>query len=549
MGRALAGIASVIALGSGLVACGDPLLCKSDVFVALQTTDITTDFDTAPGVQGDLRIRTSLTEGEIVEITILDADGHVSSTSSAAVDALGNATIRATFPLPRVTVRARAVSLCGEGRDEVTIDVLPGIGCELALDPPPQVNEFYAPLGVLPWSADANLDEPGFQATVKVATRADWVVDLFVTSSVGEVPMGSAPALGGIAALAVTLPEGQIGVRAVCHGRREGSEQAASLVSSAIVDSVQPTCDLTDPAPGMTITPALDLDHNTANGLQLAVAMHIAGADVDGETFDLAVTPTGGSSTMVAGIVAGNVGMVNVTLAPPTNPATFEFVLSGHDRAGNTCTATHEYEVELEGCDIAITSPTTTVTADADGLAANGAQVDVGVRVAAACVGQTVTSSCGGSSPSAVVPASGTVVLRAHVCATSPCEVQTACTVEVSTAAGVQTSASTTIAFDNLGPAVLVEVIQSPLACGSQITSASDANPNVAGVQIATRVTAAGVVTARRLELMTTSGATTFNASNDVVITLASGLNRLIGIATDELGNIGRSATCALTLE
>ena len=51
--------------------CGDPPLCPSEVFVAIQESQIASDADAAaPGIQTDVHIRTSLREGELLTLEV-----------------------------------------------------------------------------------------------------------------------------------------------------------------------------------------------------------------------------------------------------------------------------------------------------------------------------------------------------------------------------------------------------------------------------------------------------------------------------------------------
>src|SRR5678815_6002427 len=85
--------------------CGDPPLCPSDVFVAIQESALG-DVDSAtPGTQTDVHIRTSLREGELVTLEVIDNKGAVTSVTSAPVDASGNVTFpEVTVPEPVVTL-------------------------------------------------------------------------------------------------------------------------------------------------------------------------------------------------------------------------------------------------------------------------------------------------------------------------------------------------------------------------------------------------------------------------------------------------------------
>jgi hypothetical protein len=104
------------------------------------------------------------------------------------------------------------------------------------------------------------------------------------------------------------------------------------------------------------------------------------------------------------------------------------------------------------GCTVHVTSPTAPVTRDADDTSANGSQVDVALAVGPACVGRTVTSRCGASSPSGVVQSDGSVALRTNICVTSPCQAEVDCTFRVIDAIGVETRADVTIVFDDQPP-------------------------------------------------------------------------------------------------
>ena len=142
-------------------------------FVAFAPIQITTDLDSfAPGVQTDVRVRTSLLLAEIVTLDVLATDGTRLSTESLAVDAQGEAAFNdVTVPTPRVVLRASGRGVCGEAQDEITADVAVGTLCALALDPAPEVRTFYAPFGVLNAQTDPDPVAPGYQATLRVASQ------------------------------------------------------------------------------------------------------------------------------------------------------------------------------------------------------------------------------------------------------------------------------------------------------------------------------------------------------------------------------------------
>ena len=401
--------------------CGDPPLCQSDVFVAIQTSTIVEDIDpVAAGVQADIRVRTSLSEGELVTLEVLDANGDATSTARQPVDPDGYVVFSATsVDTPRTTLHAFATSVCGEGSDQVSIDVLAGADCQLTLIPAPETNAHYAPLRVLSTLTDPDPDTDGYQTTVAISTRPGWTVELFSNPGSGEQSLGTKVAEpNGIATFPGTLADGQVSFRASCTN---GGISAASLATTVLVDTTRPTCTFASPSAGSTITPAFDQNNDLSDGVQLEIASHIGGSDVSGEPSSVTITPAGGTPTTAIGTAVAADGSTTAatTLAPATTPATFAFVLQAQDHAGNVCTSTQSFDVVYDGCDLTIVSPTAPVTVDADANPSNGSQANVTLQVAPACVGRTVTSTCGNGG---VVPAGGALTLRADVCSTSPCE-------------------------------------------------------------------------------------------------------------------------------
>jgi hypothetical protein len=532
---------------AGLIAgCDDPI-CGSELFVAIQTSHVASDSDAAtPGVQADVRVRTSLAEGELVTLEVLSEAGGSLATTTTSVGPGGVAVFAGvTVSPPATRLRASVDVECGRASDELVADVTAGVGCELALEPVPEPNPFYAPRGVLAMATDPDPATPGFQATIVVTTRAGFTVELFETTAEGEHGAGLATADdGGVVRFARTLADGDVAFRALCQG---AGTAASSLAIAAFVDTTPPSCALVAPAPGSTITPAFDDNDDLDDGLQLAIALHVAGADVLGEPTTLELVADGGAPVAIAttpvGADGGSTGQA--TLAPP--PAAFSLALSARDHAGNTCTAAHAFEVVLDGCDLAIVSPTGPVTSDADGNPGNGTQVDLELFVSPACAGQTVFGVCGLGSPSGIVSPTGEVSLRVDLCSTSPCEIAAPCSFEVTTPDGVTTTTSTTIVFDDQGPEATVAIVSPALACNVQITPATDADPTTDGVQLVARVAAPGADT-RQLELDNAAGLATLDASGDVTITIQPGTNRLVGVGVDALGNAGRSSPCLITL-
>jgi hypothetical protein len=110
---------------SALVGCGDTPLCEREVVIAFVQTSIALDVDGfTPGVQTNVRLRTSLHTGDVVTLDILDPGERLLDTVARAVEDDGAASFYyVTVPPPRVTLRAAGRGICGEARAELTIDV------------------------------------------------------------------------------------------------------------------------------------------------------------------------------------------------------------------------------------------------------------------------------------------------------------------------------------------------------------------------------------------------------------------------------------------
>lgn len=541
-----AAIALCVVGAAAGVGCGDDPICPSDLFVALQTSQVSLDTDAAaPGVQTDVRVRTSLAEGEQVTLEVFDADDSELATSIATVDASGLAVFEhVTVATPATRLRVSVSVFCGDASDELLIPVTVGPTCTLTFSPEPVAIPFYAPARVFNTLTDPDPATPGHQVTATVTTVPGSTIEVFQNSGAGEQSLGLFDTdATGTARIPHALVDGAHSFRAFCT---RGDTAAVSAPVSVVVDLTRPTCAFIAPPPGTTITPAFDNNLDLSDGLQLLVTAEVTGADVEDEPTTLSVAPLGGAATAVSSTKIDSDGHAGgfVTLDVPSSPAAFTFELTARDHAQNTCVASEDYNVVLDGCDLVVTSPTAPVTVDAaPGI--TGSQVDVGLQVSAACIGRTVTSTCG-DDPSGVVAADGTLTLRPTLCATSPCETSELCTFTVSTADGVITSTSATLVFDDQGPATTVSIVSPAIACGAVITPASDADPGTDGVQLVARVTSPGA-DLRSLQI-THGGTTTVDATNDVVLTLAPGTTSLVGIGADALGNLGASATCNVSL-
>jgi hypothetical protein len=205
--------------------------------------------------------------------------------------------------------------------------------------------------------------------------------------------------------------------------------------------------------------------------------------------------------------------------------------------------------VVYNGCAIGIVAPTGPVTADANHDPADGAQVSLTVQVDPACDGQTITTSCGLDSPSTSVAGNGSASLLVDWCGVDPCELTAPCTLTVTDLAGVATSVSAPITFDDKPPAVAVQILKPAVNCGDTISAAADIDGNATnGVQIKVRVFATLPAT-RSLDQTDASGTTTVAASSDVVATIAAGDTTFVGHATDPVGNSATSSPCDVILQ
>lgn len=535
-------------------ACGDPALCDSTPLIAIQapTAGVTVDGDTAaPGVQSDVRVRSTLVDGDELVLEVIDGSGTVLVTQRQPAGEDGETVFTGvTLPVPKAKIRASWRGACGTDSDEVEIDVLAGSGCEVRLTPTPIPTPAY-PMGVLNIETDPS-SVPGFQAQVDVVTRAGWEVQLYATAGGGaELPVGevtTADAMGR-SRYEQALEDGPIAFRAVCRG--PGNQIQPSATVSVYADTTAPSCDFTRPLPGTTITPSYDLDGNLANGVQLALEAFVGGADVAGQQVDLTVTSIDGPVTFPMTPVHPQ-GRSAATV-PLAGPFDYDFKLDTTDRAGNVCGIIREYTVEYNGCDIRVTGPTAAVKVDADSNPNNGSQLDVQLSVGSACAGQMVTTTNCGLSASAqgVVQSNGVATLRVTMCGTSPCETQpTICRFSVSkpaSPAAVVTHATASLTFDNAAPAVDLQVVQPAVPCGAELMPADDTDPAVPGVQVVARVTAPGGI-GQSLELINIAGTATFAMPTDKSITLQPGFNTLTGIAYDVHDNRGTTTACTISL-
>jgi hypothetical protein len=545
--------AALLMLAAAAAGCGDGPICQAQVLVIIQSPVGLIGEDTnsvLPGVQTDVRIRSTVGGGVEVRLEVLDGGGAVLVTRTGTTDARGDLTLR-DVDLPPGAARLRAAvdaGECGHDEDEVAIAVTAGEGCQLAIRQTPLDIDYYAPIRVLNRSIDPEPDSPNFQADLDIAADPGAQVELFVIAGdTGvETSAGTAAAdASGQAHFALSLAQGRQALRAVC---RSGALTRASLTTTVFVDTEAPSCALTAPAPGSTLTPGLDENGDLDDGLQITLLALIAGDDTAGEAATFAVT-VDGVETVLAGspVTASGVSSAQATFAPATVPASAQIRLTGRDHADNECEVVEPYPIVYDGCAIAVAAPTGTVTSDADGDPDNGAQVAVTLQVDPACAGQTVTSLCGLNDPAGPVAGDGSLTLVVDWCGAVPCDREASCTFSVTSPDGITTTAATTIHYDDQAPSVAVQIVQPALACGAEVTADVDLDPARDGVQVRVRVVSP-LAASRTLEHTHVGGTDSFDAAADVTITLGQGLNELVGLASDAAGNTGRSATCPLRL-
>lgn len=554
--KALVVSCSLAALVAG---CDDGLICQQEVLVAIIEPSgvITEDLSAAvDGVQTDVRVQSTFSRGVTLTLTVEDDDGNALATLTAETDAQGNALFQdVTVPVEGADLRVVGdAGECGRDEDVRHVELLGGGDCTLEFATAPEANAFYAPLDVFNSSTDGSAAMPGYQGDLVVTTKAGDTVGVFLSGpGAVETQVGSGTADGtGELRLAMNLPEGQDNLRVQCTGPA-GTGVRSSGVTSVFVDTVSPACSLTSPVPGTSITPALDDDMDISNGVQLELEGLAAGGDTLGEGARFVVTAPGGTMTSLTGTAidaAGN-STADATFDPATPPADFVVAFSTIDHAGNTCSAMSTYRVVYNGCPIVVSAPTMTVTTDADGNAANGAQVDIVLDVDDACIGRMVTSDCGANDPGTTVGAGGAATLRSNVCGAVPCESSELCTVRVTSTDGIETTAGVNLAFDNQPPNVTLQVAQpAGVACGGTVTPAQDQNGALAGTQIRMRVVSPSAAD-RRLDLTNSGGTSTLDANGvggEVEVTVLQGANDFVGRASDAVGNTASTPVCRVTL-
>jgi len=447
-GVAIRTLAISISIPISIAGCGDPPACPGPARIAIAPVSVVDGNAATAGVQTEIALTTSLAAGEQVALEIDDASGAMVAALTAPVDADGRVVFAGvSVPPPHATVRAIGHGLCGIARAERSFDV-PGSACAVTLVPAPTSNAFYAPRGVLNEASDPDPATPGVQTTLQVATLPGWTAELFETTA-GEHSLGirSADARGAIA-WPVTMLDGPVAYRAICRGAGSATESPSLAL---VADSTPPACSLAGPLAGTTITPAFDANDDLGDGIQLALGASATGGDVVAEPVSWTIAADGGAPAALGSGAIGADGTSALSATLPAVHASYDVAATLDDHAGNACATHASYAVVLDGCELAVTAPLATVTQDADGNPANGAQVDVSLSVAPACVGRLVTSTCGLNGPSGFVSPQGTITLRAQLCAQSPCHARSLCAFQVTKLGGGTVQTVAPIEIDNRG--------------------------------------------------------------------------------------------------
>ncbi len=442
-------------VSAGIAGCSEAARCQAPTELAFDGAPVLDGDAVAPGLQADVHLTSSLSAGEQVDLAIIADDGTPLATMTAPADADGNVTFTAvSMPPPHVVLSATAKATCGIGRASLALDVTGTPACQLSLAPTPEASAYYSPIGVLSSVTDPDQTAPGYQATVQVATLPDWTAEIF-EAPVADAPPGTSSlpagvslgmitaAANGVASQAVTVGDGAVGFSAVCRG--PGAAQLTSPTTTVLADTTPPACAITAPADGATITPRYDVDPLAA-GWQLPIAVHAGGDDVAGEPVVVAISAQDLTTSTVAMPAADATGASAGTATIPAAAGMWGLGLVMRDHAGNRCSTTQTYDVEPDGCDIELISPTA-VSVDAD-RSQPGVQINMRIQVSAGCAGQAVSAVCGRDKPS-TYPVNGIALLTETVCASEPCHAVTLCRFQVTNAAGITSYVPAAIAFDS----------------------------------------------------------------------------------------------------
>ncbi|HEY3360005.1 MAG TPA: FG-GAP-like repeat-containing protein [Polyangia bacterium] len=515
------------------------------------------DHDLSNGFQVDVEVRADVEDGQDVEL-------YVGAALQPKVQAASRRAVFTAVQLPSgaVVLTAKAASACGNvGQDAVALNVITGQpGCAIQGFTPAAVE---APLGtVLNIATDADSGTAGLQTSigVQVAPEAGAKAGLRVEIWYNSVPQANATTdANGLAAIPLTLPEGQVDITAHCIDAARNT--GISQVQRVFVDTIAPDCALAfDKASGL-FNPGDDLDSDGTNGVQVHATLSSTASDVIAQdvTFTVGGTPIAGTKPKMAGNPPSAVGTVTIAAGDNTVGGAVT------DVALNACSATKSATLVTAGCAVNFTNLTAgqVLNIASDSAAAAGLQHAVALEVDAKCAGQQLqlqSATAGGvvqaTTQQAVPAGSGLVAVNFAdftICS-GTCQTNITLTATVSDTAGNTTVKTVTVVGDNTPPPATVTVYQpGGTTCGGTLTPSADQDP-AAGIQIDLSI-AASLDRQSLVVDVTNAGTTTqFIASNAPIsnivrVTVGSGANEIVAHVVSKNGNEAASATCTITIQ
>lgn len=335
-------------LASMAAACGDGPICASDISVFITTPD---NGETVPGGDGfgtmaEVTVRTNLRPTEMVELTVRDQFGLEFFSTAVPVDGSGTAFMPFVFMPPgRVTLQARGITeQCGTGEDVIEVEVGPSVDgdCDISVLQPPLSDPDFAPLPLYSGAIDANLAVDGFQASFDVFAPASYQVDLVLKdlrTGIETLAGTRFTDFDGRVSYTMTMPEGQQELVARCTAL-DGTATLTSPAFQVHVDTQPPICSLDAPVPGEDITPAMDLDGDPSNGVQI----ELQGASFDQGPDPLPTPPAlfRVGEVRFEGVSGGGEGESAVTVTLE-NEGVYFIGIEAQDRAGNSCAQAFDF--------------------------------------------------------------------------------------------------------------------------------------------------------------------------------------------------------------
>jgi hypothetical protein len=360
-GRARLGRVLLLAgLAAAAPACGDGPICASDLVLFITAPDdggafLDVDYG-LPGIQTDVMVRTNLHATELVDLRMIDESGFESRFTGRVDDAGTVSFPFITLPPGRVRFEARGyTSQCGSVEDAIEVQVAFGTGCDVQLGVQPVSNPYYAPLPVLDFLRDSNVDASGFQADVDVQTLPGYGVELSVIDLETGVPTFAGERVtdgSGLARYTLTIPEGAQALEARCVAP-DGASDTVSERISAYVDSQTPGCFLMLPNPFGDLTPSDDIDGDPSNGLQIEMVGEVEDLDQSGVTPLPPLFSVDGVLFEGSEVDEQGESRVTVTLE---GAGLYLLGIVSQDRAGNVCGEVWSIDYVEEGLVMSVVS-------------------------------------------------------------------------------------------------------------------------------------------------------------------------------------------------